>query len=211
MELNYRPPRINPPADPWDESFPGCFHPVDALLAQGANLQLDQSEHGVATNRLIPELRQAAQTMDPIQILASAGEAFFFAAKLAETFLDRRAATARATAFADLAVTGRMAYESFRLGVDEAQVKARVVELLNARDPVPAFTDMEVNTAVDLPSNGYSQSFDHLQFSPRTESTYPKDPADQSHINAPPNQPIQRTVQQRRCAPLCPAADGRRC
>jgi pimeloyl-ACP methyl ester carboxylesterase len=39
--------------------------------------------------------------------------------------------------------------------------------------------------AVDLPNNGYSQEFDHLAFSPRTESTYPKDPADQTHINAP--------------------------
>ena len=39
--------------------------------------------------------------------------------------------------------------------------------------------------SVDLPNNGYSQEFDHLAFSPRTESTYPKDPADQTHINAP--------------------------
>ena len=39
--------------------------------------------------------------------------------------------------------------------------------------------------SVDLPNNGYSQEFDHLGFSPRTETTYPKDPADQTHINAP--------------------------
>jgi len=59
VELNYRSPRIDPPSDPWDESFAGCFHPVDALLEPGANLQLDESDHGTATYRLIPELRQA--------------------------------------------------------------------------------------------------------------------------------------------------------
>jgi hypothetical protein len=96
------------------------------------------------------------------------GEAFSFAAKLAETFLDERAATARAAAFADLAVTGRMVYESFRLGVDEAQVKARVVELLNARDPVPAFTDMEVNTGSISHSNVPTTSRGHCGVRPQS-------------------------------------------
>ena len=39
--------------------------------------------------------------------------------------------------------------------------------------------------SLDLPNNGYSQSFDHLSHSERHESTYPKDPADQTHISAP--------------------------
>ena len=131
MELNYRSPRIDPPSDPWDESFAGCFHPVDALLEPGSNLQLDESDHGTATYRLIPELRQAAQTMDPVQILARAAEAFLFAAHGAETILDERAATARGNAFADLAVTGRMAYEAFRGGVDVPRLRADTVALLN--------------------------------------------------------------------------------
>jgi pimeloyl-ACP methyl ester carboxylesterase len=326
MELNYRRPRIDPPSDPWDETFIDCFHPVDALLEPAANLQLDESDHGVGSYRLIPELRQAAQTMDPAQILARAGEAFFFAANLAETVLDARAATARGSAFADLAVSGRGAYNRFSGGVDLPQLKADVVALLNTHDPVPTITGEAVDAAVDaaldrayavawalrgppgqqaelratlgwiavsgeddkphrpvnvppppyeqyevdvptkweqlrtrffiasaveppartatrqlretpggppaptvpdehqvilflhghssgaeealgiipallkagldrgfkysvlsvdLPNNGYSQSFDHLKWSPRTESTYPKDPADQTHINAP--------------------------
>jgi pimeloyl-ACP methyl ester carboxylesterase len=149
MDLHYRPPRINPSSDPWDESFGGCFHPVDALLELGPNLQLDQSTRGVASNRLIPELRQAAQTMDPAQCLARAAEAFFFASNGAETVLDERAATARGNAFADLAVTGRMAYDAFRNGVSVPALKTGTVELLNMQSPVPAFTDEQIGAAVD--------------------------------------------------------------
>jgi hypothetical protein len=130
-------PLIDPPADPWDESFVGCFHPVDALLEPGANLQLNQSAHGVATYRLIPDLRLAAKTKKPAEILALAAEAFFFAAQGAETVLDERAATARGNAFADLAVTGWMAYEVFRGGVDVPTLKADTVKLLKKQDPVP--------------------------------------------------------------------------
>ena len=330
MELKYRPPPVDPPADPWDESFVGCFHPVDALLEPGANLQLDQSAHGVATYRLILDLRQAAMIKKPTEILPLAAEAFFFAAQGAETVLDERAARARGNAFADLAVTGRMAYEAFRGGVDVPTLTADTIKFLKKQNPVPAFTDAQVRAAVDtaldrayavawalrgppaqqaelrrrlgwiavsgeddkphrpvnvppppyeqqeilvktswgglsldlttrffiasaveppapkatpqrrqppdnpprptvprdhkvilflhghssgaeeamgiipallqagldrnvrysvlafdLPNNGYSQSFDHLAFSPRTGSTYPKDPADQTHINVP--------------------------
>jgi hypothetical protein len=149
LELNYRRPPIDPPADPWDESFVGCFHPVDALLEPGANLQLDESAHGVGTYRLIPDLRLAAKTKKPAEILALAAEAFFFAAQGAETILDERAATARGNAFADLAVTGRMAYEAFGGGVDVPTLKADTVKQLKKQDPVPAFTDAQVSAAVD--------------------------------------------------------------
>jgi pimeloyl-ACP methyl ester carboxylesterase len=323
MELHYQKPRIDPSADPWDESFAGCLHPVDSLLEPDGNF----------TYRLIPELRQAAQTldvaqtmMDPIPRLARAAEAFYFADNLAETVLDKRAASARATAFADLAVTGRMVYDVFKLGLDLPTLKALVTDLLNARTPVPPFTDAQVDAAMnsaldraynvawalrappaqqaalraklgwiavsgeddkphrpvnvppppyeqheivvssqgqqittrffiasavppanrvapqqprqvpddpppptvpndhdvilflhghssgaeealaiipellktgldrnvnysvltlDLPNNGYSLSFDHLAFSPTTQTTYPKDPADQTHITTP--------------------------
>jgi pimeloyl-ACP methyl ester carboxylesterase len=316
MELHYKIPRINPPPDPWDESFVHCHHPVDPLL----------EPDGDFTYRLIPELRQAAQTMDPVQILARAAEAFFFANGLAETILDKRAALARGNAFADLAVTGRMAYSAFRLGTDFNQIKTALLNLLAMRNPAPAvptpLVDDAVNKALDrgydvawalrgpaaqqaalratlgwiavsseddkphrpvnippppyeqheivvasggqsittrffiasaiepsarveakmprqvpsdpppptipanhdvilflhghssgadealplipellklglerkinysvlsldLPNNGYSQSFDHLSFLPLAATTYPKDPADQNHINAP--------------------------
>ena len=266
----------------------------------------------------------------PTEILPLAAEAFFFAAQGAETVLDERAARARGNAFADLAVTGRMAYEAFRGGVDVPTLTADTIKLLKSRTqyrpsptrrsvprwtrlstgptpscghcgvrppsrpscgggsaglpcrarttnphrpvnvPPPPYEQQEIVVktswgglsldlttrffivsaveppapkatpqrrqppdnpprptvprdhkvilflhghssgaeeamgiipallqagldrnvrysvlAFDLPNNGYSQSFDHLAFSPRTGSTYPKDPADQTHINVP--------------------------
>lgn len=321
MELHYRKPRINPPADPWDESFINFAPPPVQFL----------EPDGDFTYRLIPELRQAAQTKDPMQILARAAEAFFFATNFAETILDKRAALARGNAFADLAVTGREVYAEFSGkvfsgGADSAQLKLGTIDLLVAQDPIPSFTGEQIDEAtsmaldraykvawalrgapgqqaalraelgwiavsgeddkphrpvnvppppyeqyeivvstqgqnlatrffiasaleppgrvepqqpretpkgppaptipadhnvilflhghssgaeealaiipellrlglernvnysvvsVDLPNNGYSQSFDHLAFSPRNESTYPKDPADQTPIRTP--------------------------
>jgi pimeloyl-ACP methyl ester carboxylesterase len=321
MELHYRGPRITLPADPWDESFINFAHPLDPFLERDLN----------STYRLIPELRQAAQTKDPIQILARAAEAFFFAINLAETILDKRVALARGNAFADLAVTGREVYREFSGkvfsgGTDSDQLKLGTIDLLVAQDPIPSFTVEQIDEAtnmaldraykvawalrgrpgqqaalradlgwiavsgeddkphrpvnippppyeqheivvstqgqdittrffiasalepegvvppvdlratppppaaptipadhdvilflhghssgaeealalipellrlglergvnysvvsVDLPNNGYSESFDHLAFSPRTESTYPKDPVDQAPIRTP--------------------------
>jgi pimeloyl-ACP methyl ester carboxylesterase len=143
MELNYnkRRPTINPPKDPWDESFVDFAHPPNQFLEPDGNF----------TYRLIPELRQAAQTKDPIQILARSAQAFFFALNLAETVLDKRAALARGNAFADLAVTGRDVYETFRLGIDSDQVKATAIADLQADlDPVPQFTDAQMDEATNL-------------------------------------------------------------
>jgi pimeloyl-ACP methyl ester carboxylesterase len=139
MELKYREPIIYSPRDPWDESFIDFAHPLGQFLQPGDFVY-----------RLIPELRQAAQTKDPLQILARAAEAFFFATNLAETVLDEEAALARGNAFADLAVTGRESYDMFRLGVDLEEVKAATRNLLANQDPAPQFGDTEVDAAINL-------------------------------------------------------------
>ena len=145
MELHYRGPRINLPADPWDESFINFAHPLDPFLERDLN----------STYRLIPELRQAAQTKDPIQILARAAEAFFFAINLAETVLDKRVALARGNAFADLAVTGREVYREFSGkvfsgGTDSDQLKLGTIDLLVAQDPIPSFTVEQIDEATNM-------------------------------------------------------------
>jgi pimeloyl-ACP methyl ester carboxylesterase len=140
MELHYQAPKIVPASDPWDEAFIGCFHPP---------AQFEQPE-GKIWYRLIPELRQAAQTKDPLQILARAAEAFFFANNLAETILDKQAAIARGNAFADLAVSGRAAYDAFRLGVDAMGVQAATRTLLESQNPVPPFNDAQIAAATEL-------------------------------------------------------------
>ena len=125
--------------DRWDESYARTFHPPKPFLNEG-----DQTTYG-----LITPLRDAARTADPVQILGRAAQAYVFAANEAQTTLDVAAAEARGRAFADLAVTGRMAYEAFRLGVDPAAVAAQTVAVLTLDGmTVPAAT--EVDTAVGL-------------------------------------------------------------
>lgn len=139
MELHYKGPRIDVPPDPWDEAFADHFHPIDAFLEADASF----------TYRLIPALRQAAQTMDPVQILGRAAEAFFFAANSTESMLDKRAATMRGNAYADLAVSGRMAYDAFKAGVDPAQILATTRDFLDMQESPPAHTDAQISAAVE--------------------------------------------------------------
>jgi pimeloyl-ACP methyl ester carboxylesterase len=140
MELHYRAPKIVPASDPWDEAFIGFNHPPGQFIESDGKIRY----------RLIPELRQAAQTKDPVQILARAAEAFFFANNLAETILDKQAAIARGNAFADLAVSGRASYDAFRLGVDPADVRSATRPLLQSQAPVPAFNDEQIDAATGL-------------------------------------------------------------
>ena len=88
------------------------------------------------------------QTRDPTVLLARAAQAFIFAATAAETTMDRTAATTRARAFADLAVTGRRLYDTFRAGIDRAALAAKTRELV-ASDETSVPSDAQVDEAID--------------------------------------------------------------
>lgn len=134
-EVTYNPDRILD--EHWDESYVEFFHPLIQFVDESAQ----------RSYRLIRPLRDAAATKDPIQILARAAEAFFFAAARAETTMDIEAANARGNAFADLAVTGRESYSAFSQPLDVAALNAATRALLAAEDPAP--TNAEVTTAID--------------------------------------------------------------
>lgn len=122
--------------DRWDESYTQIFRPLIQFLDESGK-----------TQRLMPALRDAAKTQDPILILARAAEAFFFAANRALTVLDKDAARARGNAFADLAVTGRQVYAAFKQGVSMSALDMATRTLLAAEDPVP--TDAQIIAAID--------------------------------------------------------------
>lgn len=81
--------------------------------------------------RLIPESRGAAQTMDPVEILARAGVRFLEARSDARV-VDAQVDTAYGNALADLAVTGRPAC---RAGLGPFVDAKSVVVAQNANTP----------------------------------------------------------------------------
>ena len=122
--------RIDEPVIPPEEPpHPGFFQPPAEFVVEGHD------------GRLIPMLRGAARTRDPDVILAWAATEFFRAGR-ALVADDRHAAEARGTALADLAVTGRVAYDRFRNGLNmlavegntRLRIEAQVVGGLPASD-----------------------------------------------------------------------------
>jgi len=104
----------------------------------------------IPEGRLIPELREAAQTRDPVEILArSAAE--FHRVRRQPTVLDREAKTDFATALADLAVTGRVSYRKLQEGLErtalEAAARARLAG--DADPPTAGELDAAIDRALD--------------------------------------------------------------
>lgn len=92
--------KVDAPVVPDPEHAPGIYEAPRKFI-------------GGFDGRLIVELREAAQTMDPEEILARAAVQFYESEK-GPTILDTEADIAFGNALADLAVTGREAYAAFR-------------------------------------------------------------------------------------------------
>jgi pimeloyl-ACP methyl ester carboxylesterase len=100
----------------------------------------------IPEGRLIPELREAAQTRDPIEILArSAAE--FHKVRRQPTVLDTEAKTAFATALADLAVTGRESYRVLHRGLDMTALEEATRQRLAGDSDPP--TGGQILAAID--------------------------------------------------------------
>ncbi|CAN5621872.1 hypothetical protein BH23GEM9_BH23GEM9_26820 [soil metagenome] len=129
--------RIDPPVTPWDE-------PPSPLVFRAPVEFVDADNE----DRLIPILRAAAKTRNPITILAwSATE--FVKANRAVTADTKRAAADLGTALADLAVTGRESYRAFQLGLNIVAVEGATRQRVEARVPAPAPTDEEIGRAME--------------------------------------------------------------
>lgn len=113
--------RVDPPATAWD-----------LVEDEGSEL------------RLIPVLRDAARTQNPIEILARAAARFVIAERRDPK--DEQA-IALASALADLAVTGRASYSFFRnqhqLGWDMAALRTAAQLQLPGETPVPSTAEID--------------------------------------------------------------------
>jgi hypothetical protein len=118
--------------------WPGAEHGAAVIEAPGKFL-------GGLEGRLIPELRDAAQTMDPVKILARAAVQFL-KARSDPTVVDTQLDNACGNALADLTVTGRMAYDAFAPGVKVADVEAAIKTLLPAGPEQP--TSEQIRAAI---------------------------------------------------------------
>src|SRR5687767_2654077 len=98
--------RVDPLVSPWDEPpDPRVFQPPPELFDPDPE----------AEGRLVPLLRAAARLRNPVIILAWSATEFLRAARTGVR-QDRDALLLLATALADLAVTGRVAYDAFSAG-----------------------------------------------------------------------------------------------
>ncbi len=125
--------KVDAPVIPEPEHAPGVYEAPRKFI-------------GGSDGRLITELRDAARTMDPQEILARAALQFFESEK-GPTVLDREADVAFGNALADLAVTGREAYGTFKAGVDIDGLKEDVRSRLDGEEVPPTAT--QVTSAVD--------------------------------------------------------------
>lgn len=100
----------------------------------------------IPEGRLIAELREAAETRDPTEILArSAAE--FHRVRRQPSVLDREAKVDFATALADLAVTGRASYRTLQNGLDADSIRTKARQRL-AGDADPP-TDTQLTASID--------------------------------------------------------------
>lgn len=133
--------RIDPPTTPPDVPPPGFF------AAPGRFVDVANEF------RLVPELSGRARILDPPVVLAHAATEFFRAAR-AGTPREQQSLNERATAFADLAVTGRKTYEIFRAGINllalEGATRRRIE--VGIAPLVPA-TDAEIQAAMNSALN----------------------------------------------------------
>jgi pimeloyl-ACP methyl ester carboxylesterase len=96
--------------------------------------------------RLIQPLRDAARTRDPTQIIALAASAYHKATREPST-AEKEAKRVFAQALADLAVTGRVAYEALQNGLDTTALKDATRQRLNAESV--AATNGEIQSAIN--------------------------------------------------------------
>ncbi len=130
--------RLDPPVVPWDEPLDPAIFRAPAEFVDAAN-----------DERLIPMLRGAAKTRNPVLILAWAATEFFRAERLRPSDAERADATAAlATALADLAVTGREAYRRFRGGVSTLSLEGTTRLRIEAQVGPPRATDAEIAAAI---------------------------------------------------------------
>jgi pimeloyl-ACP methyl ester carboxylesterase len=93
--------RLSPTIQPPEEMLEGFINPPTRFATSADE------------NRLIPVLREAAQTMDPSEILARAAEQFYWT-QHPSTDPAQQGDAELGNALADLAVTGRNAYQLFQ-------------------------------------------------------------------------------------------------
>ena len=130
--------RVDPPVAPWDEPLdPGIFRAPAEFVDAGND------------DRLIPMLRAAARSRNPVLILAWAATEFFRADRQRPRDEQQADATAAlGTALADLAVTGREAYSRFRNGVSPLSFEGTTRLRIEAQVGPPRATDAEIATAM---------------------------------------------------------------
>jgi hypothetical protein len=124
---------IDPPLEPCDPAPEPRFAAPTQFVVAGHE------------NRLISELRTNAKSMDPVMILAEAAKAFYRAAH-PSPLPAPQGSVALGNALADLAVTGRMAYDTFK-------AKATAPDEMSLRDDVATslqLTSTEVAAAVSM-------------------------------------------------------------
>jgi pimeloyl-ACP methyl ester carboxylesterase len=101
--------------------------------------------------RMIPALREAAKTQNPVRILASAAEAFYWAAHTS-TLPTQQGSVELGNALADLAVTGRVSYGRF---------KATPLNEATLREVTRARLASSVQAAPGDVANAVSMALDH--------------------------------------------------
>lgn len=129
-------PLVSPPDEPPD---PRVFRPPPQFL----------DPDPAAEGRLVPQLRAAAALRDPTIILAWSATEFLRAAR-AGAPRDRVALLQLATALADLAVTGRVAYAAFSAGLNLVAVEGATRLRVEAQVGAPPATDAEIAAATTL-------------------------------------------------------------
>ncbi len=137
--------RVQPPVTPWEE-------PPNSAVFQAPHQFLEAANEG----RLIPMLRGAAKiaakTDDPSggpDLILAWSATEFVKANRARTLSEERAARALGAALADLVVTGRKSYESFRVGVNMLKFEGNARLRLDAQVPAPRPSDTEVADAMN--------------------------------------------------------------
>ena len=132
--------RVDPPVLPWDEPLdPGIIRAPPEFVDAGND------------DRLIPMLRAAARSRNPVLILAWAATEFFRAERQRPRDEQQADATAAlGTALADLAVTGREAYGRFRNGVSPLSLEGTTRLRIEAQVGPPRATDAEIARAMRL-------------------------------------------------------------
>ncbi len=133
--------QVNPPVTPWEEK--DRKEPVFPVYGAPQEFIDVANEY-----RLIWELRGRAAFRDPTLILAHSAAEFFTALR-ATTPDERQKAIDLGTAIADLAVTGRQSYDTFKRGINMLKLEGTTRLRLDARSLAVRPSDAEIGSVIN--------------------------------------------------------------